>query len=338
MAVYPGAIQIPSPFHSIGYPGFGKPKWIIVHGTASGTSYPAQSTGRDFQRSGNSTHFVVGYDGTVVQCVDTNNAAWGNGVISGPAGVAPMGGGNARAAHDAYWDTAGKRDPNSCTISIEHSKSGGPPPPLGQGNQSQLSTIQQQASFKLIAWLCQLYGIPAHYGDATGGITGHYSIDPVNRAFCPGPYPWTELFAYIGGGSVPSSPGFNPGSLNINAGAIPTQAPPKTYVPMLEQVHETLVATPGFYGIALALDEAEQFPGWVDLTQPTTIDVLGSQVQLPDVTGTVRSAGATISDNFLPFAIRSGLALLGTILFVMLLAKAVSGPVMQALPYLMEAA
>lgn len=103
-------------------------------------------------------------------------------------------------------------------------------------------------------------------------------------------------------------------------------------------MHETLVATPGFYGIALSLDEAEQFPGWVDLTQPTTVDVLGSQVQLPDVTGTVRSVGASISDNFMPFMLRSGLALLGSILLLMLIAKAVSGPVMSALPALMEAA
>src|SRR5207247_8964416 len=65
------------PFHSNGYPGFGKPKWIIIHGTASGIGYPAQATGRDFQKSGNSVHFIVGYDGAVVQCVDLSNAAWG---------------------------------------------------------------------------------------------------------------------------------------------------------------------------------------------------------------------------------------------------------------------
>jgi N-acetyl-anhydromuramyl-L-alanine amidase AmpD len=335
MAVYPGSLQIPSPFHSAGYPGFGKPHWIIIHGTASGTSYTAQDTGRDFQSSGNSVHFIVGYDGTVVQCVDTNNAAWGNGVISGPAGVAPPGGGNANAAHDAYWDSAGKHDPNSCTLSIEHSKSGGPPPPLGQGNQSQLSPIQQQNSFKLIAWLCQLYGIPPHYGDASGGITGHYSMDPVNRAFCPGPYPWQELFSFLGGGSFSFGNPFGT-ALPGAAGAI-TQTPPKTYVPLTEQVHETLIATPGFYGIALSLDEAEQFPGWVDLTQPYSVDILGSQVQLPDVTGTVRSAGASMFDNFTPAAIRGGLVLVGVLLFMMLFAKAISGTVEKILPEALEA-
>jgi hypothetical protein len=121
-------------------------------------------------------------------------------------------------------------------------------------------------------------------------------------------------------------------------GAPVTQAPPKTYTPLTEQVHETLINTPGFYGIALALDEAEQFPGWIDLSQPYTVDVMGTQVQLPDVTGTVRSAGASVADNFTPAAIRGGLVLLGVLLFVMLFAKAISGPVMKILPEVLEAA
>ncbi|MBO0791094.1 MAG: hypothetical protein J2P36_09105, partial [Ktedonobacteraceae bacterium] len=45
--------------------------------------------------------------------------------------------------------------------------------------------------------ICARWGIPARKADAHGGITGHYSIDPVNRARCPGPYPWDELFAFL---------------------------------------------------------------------------------------------------------------------------------------------
>jgi hypothetical protein len=51
MAVYPGSLQIPSPFHSWATPVSASPHWIIVHGTASGHFYPAQATGRDFQSS-----------------------------------------------------------------------------------------------------------------------------------------------------------------------------------------------------------------------------------------------------------------------------------------------
>lgn len=126
-----------------------------------------------------------------------------------------------------------------------------------------------------------------------------------------------------------------------------TFGPPKTYIPLTEQIHETLINTPGFYGIALSLDEAEKFPGFIDLTQSEQVDIpIGAfgleagdiTLPVPDVAGGARSIGATITDNFVPFAIRSGLVLVGTFIFIMLMAKAISGPVMEALPYLMEAA
>jgi hypothetical protein len=78
-------------------------------------------------------------------------------------------------------------------------------------------------------------------------------------------------------------------------------------------VHQTLINTPGFYGIALAVDEAEQFPGWVNLAEGIT-----------DFQGIARSIGATISDNFIPFAIRSGLVAIGMTLLGLL----ATGPIM----------
>lgn len=113
-----------------------------------------------------------------------------------------------------------------------------------------------------------------------------------------------------------------------------------TYTPLLEQVHETLINTPGFYGIALALDEAEQFPGWIDLTtkQPD-VTILGQDtgVALPDVNGELRSIGATITDNFLPFAIRGGMTLAGLTLMFLLFAKLVEGPVKTIAPLVIGA-
>jgi len=35
--------------------------------------------------------------------------------------------------------------------------------------------------------------------DASGGITGHFSTDPVNRSRCPGAYPWDQLWAFLKG-------------------------------------------------------------------------------------------------------------------------------------------
>lgn len=100
-----------------------------------------------------------------------------------------------------------------------------------------------------------------------------------------------------------------------------------TYTPLLDQVHETLINTPGFYGIALALDEAEEFPGWIDLTNPLEWDIAGAKLQAPDIVGFGRSVGASITDNFVPFAVRSGLALAGFILVLALLLKVLAAPI-----------
>jgi hypothetical protein len=107
-------------------------------------------------------------------------------------------------------------------------------------------------------------------------------------------------FIWAGGGAIG---GTNPGG---GAGG--------TYTPLLEQVHQTLVEVPGFYGMALAMDESEQFPGWVDLTDHSN---------QWDVIGWIRSLGATISDNFVPFAIRSVLVFLGVFILLMLVTKIV---------------
>ncbi|MGZ3681993.1 MAG: hypothetical protein ACXVDI_25830, partial [Ktedonobacterales bacterium] len=75
---------------------------------------------------------------------------------------------------------------------------------------------QKQASFRLIADICRRQSIPPQRADARGGITGHASIDPVNRSHCPGPYPWDELFAFLHADSAPHGnvafpPGVPPG-------------------------------------------------------------------------------------------------------------------------------
>lgn len=312
----PGALWIPSPSYShMNWPyDGGKPKWIIVHGTASGINYPAQATARDFQTAGISTHYVVGYDGTIVQCVDEAAPAWGNGVISGPAGVAVQG--NSSGPHDAFWDTAGHHDPNGCTISIEHSRS--------SDNTSPLSNAQLSASFNLIAGICARWGIPRQYANANGGITGHFSIDPVHRAFCPGPYPWAQLINYLGGH------GGLPGNLQLAQNATAAPGVASSQPPLTQLVHQTLTNTPGFYGMALALDEAEQFPGWIDLTVAQSIDIpLVGTTSVPDVSGGMRSLGVTIQDNFLPFAIRSGITLLGLALLLALIIKPIHSIVQQ---------
>jgi N-acetyl-anhydromuramyl-L-alanine amidase AmpD len=154
-----------------------KPSYVIVHGTAGGIS--AQNIANYFastQGTSNpvSSHYVIGQDGTIVQCVSEENGAWCNGAYS--------------AGHAAFWNTS--INPNNITISIEHCK----PSP---DNSDQLTPAQQAASFRLINSICNRWQIPRHAADASGGITGHFSLDPVNRSNCPGPYPWDALWSYL---------------------------------------------------------------------------------------------------------------------------------------------
>lgn len=182
--------QIASPNH---WPGrFGaSPKWLILHGTAGLET--AQEVAAFFGSTASevSSHYVIGQDGTVIQCVSEADAAWANGGITGPPGVSGDG-----IHHDAWWDSVptwnGVPNPNLVTISIEHVK-----PSLD--NSDQLTAAQQAASFALARDICLRNGIPMRQADASGGITGHYSMDPVNKSRCPGPYPLADLFIFLSG-------------------------------------------------------------------------------------------------------------------------------------------
>lgn len=166
------------------------PRYIVLHSTAGGSS--AQGIANYFastQGGSNpvSSHYIVGTDGAIVQCIAESDGAYGNGYISGLSGTSGDGIGN--GYHDSWWGNDG--NPNNISISIEHVKS-------ATDNSNTLTAEQQQASFTLIQHICQRHNIPMRKADASGGITGHYSIDPVNKALCPGPYPWQELWKFLG--------------------------------------------------------------------------------------------------------------------------------------------
>ena len=172
----PGALWIPSnnyfPNRTDRYSISHRPHWIIIHGTAGFTS--AEEVGYYFQRADVATHYTIGQDGTIIQSVEEKDAAYGNGGVT--------------EGHDAWWSK--DLNPNLVTISIEHVK-----PSLD--NSDELTSAQQEASFLLVQHICERHNIPRRWADEHGGITGHYSMDPVHRHFCPGPYPWDALFAYL---------------------------------------------------------------------------------------------------------------------------------------------
>ncbi len=167
----PDRLWIPSNNYFPGRAGHA-PRWIIIHGTAGFGS--AEEVGYYFQRADVATHYIIGRDGVVVQTVDEENAAWANGGVT--------------EGHDAWWSRS--LNPNYVTISIEHVK-------LARDNSDELTEVQKQVSFELVQYICDRHNIPKRWADSQGGITGHYSMDPVQRSFCPGPYPWDELFAFL---------------------------------------------------------------------------------------------------------------------------------------------
>jgi N-acetyl-anhydromuramyl-L-alanine amidase AmpD len=197
MTDYAGALWVPNNNAFPNRNGY-SPRYIVLHSTAGGSS--AQAIAEYFastQGTANpvSAHYVVGIDGAVVQCVNERDGAWANGFVSGQSGTSGDGEGN--GFHDSWWDSG--VNPNLISISIEHVKS-------AVDNSSQLTDAQKQASFKLIRDICQRHNIPMCKADAQGGVTGHYAIDPVNRANCPGSYPWDELWTFLesnGGPMVP---------------------------------------------------------------------------------------------------------------------------------------
>lgn len=167
----PSALWIPSQNYFPLREGYSA-RWVIIHGTAGFSS--AQEVGYYFQRSESATHYTIGRDGTLVQHVREHDAAWGNGGVS--------------EGHDPWWSR--ELNPNLVTISIEHVKP-------SRDNSDEITPLQKEVSFALVRRICARHTIPARAADAVGGITGHYSMDPINRDFCPGPYPWDELFAFL---------------------------------------------------------------------------------------------------------------------------------------------
>lgn len=160
---------------------FGPPRWIVIHGTAGGSS--AQEVANYFQSDiQNSSHYIIGQDGTIIQCVDESDSAWANGVFHSRADEI------ARGA-DPWWQENGV-NPNFLTISIEHVKA-------ATNNSSQLTPEQENASFRLIEDICDRWNIPREAATASGGITTHSKIDPIDRTYCPGPYPFDALWAFL---------------------------------------------------------------------------------------------------------------------------------------------
>jgi N-acetyl-anhydromuramyl-L-alanine amidase AmpD len=155
----------PSPNFWTGRQGM-RPLAVVCHiedGTEAGTVAWFQNP-----ESRVSTHYSVAKDGTIHHYVREEDAAWGNGVVRAPSW----------ALIDAHPDV----NPNLFTLSVEHEGKPG----------DEMPQAQYASSLWLVSGLCARWDIRPD----TDHIVGHYRIDGISRAHCPGPtFPWERLLA-----------------------------------------------------------------------------------------------------------------------------------------------
>lgn len=149
------------------------PTHLVTHGTAGGSDGNGTLT---YEASvGVSTHFAISTNGDIWQGVPCNKAAWGNAPLKSPT----------------INFAQAELNPNLWTISVEFCKP-------DTTNQIDITDAQKQSGFALIAAICDHYNIPRKQGDGNGGIIRHADINSVDRAHCPGTFPFDELWTFLG--------------------------------------------------------------------------------------------------------------------------------------------
>lgn len=142
--------------------GKGQKKLALVAHVAQGSMSGCDSWFSNPQAQA-SANYCVDVDGTIHCYVDPfgPDAPYANGLVQNPDSTV-----------QALIQRAGGANLNWCTVSIEHAGFSGTP----------LTAAQLDASAHLAAWLCEQLGIPADEEH----LIGHYEIDSVSRAHCPG--------------------------------------------------------------------------------------------------------------------------------------------------------
>ncbi|GAB3389078.1 N-acetylmuramoyl-L-alanine amidase [Lysobacter fragariae] len=143
---------------------------IVIHITAGGPKIGGtiawfQNGNRINERTGkriqSSAHYIVGRDGEVVQMVRNADTAWHASQV------------------------------NSRSIGIEHNAN---KPSRGNPRDLPPTEAQYEASARLVAWLCQQYGLPADRDH----IVGHMEASPRDNHDCPSSYwDWDHYMACV---------------------------------------------------------------------------------------------------------------------------------------------
>jgi N-acetyl-anhydromuramyl-L-alanine amidase AmpD len=174
---YQSAEWLPSPNF---WPGGDGNKYVVIHATASGgQEYVPNFSNPATQKS---TTYAVAKDGHVVQYVREADSAWGNCCATG---ASPF-------DHNYNY--------NKNSISIENEK-------WSSDNSEPLEPAQYQSLLALVRDICSRQKIPLSYGTPTqAGIIFHHDLDPVNKARCPGTFPYDTFLQDLKGGAQPMPP------------------------------------------------------------------------------------------------------------------------------------
>ncbi len=151
---------------------------VVMH-IAQGGYDAAVTWLSDAQMNPNSSaHFVIAKDGRIAQLVSVNDSAWANGLgWQNNQWVNPSG----HPVNPSWQDIVPGVNPNWYTISVEH-----------EGLYTDQWTPEMYATNnRLLQWLALQFG-PIDASSlfpfvAHRNLIGHYEIDPVDRANCPGP-------------------------------------------------------------------------------------------------------------------------------------------------------
>jgi N-acetyl-anhydromuramyl-L-alanine amidase AmpD len=157
MPDYPGALWVPADptnYRAAGRPIGAEYDLIVIHCTdGRSRAQPVAEMWQEKNR-GSSAHFVIGQDGTVIQCVALTSIAW--------------------HAHDANGRSVGIEHCARTPGELGHDDPGLPP-----------SEALYAASARLVAWLLRRVGLDG-VGNLRTVVRGHAEADPkTTHTECP---------------------------------------------------------------------------------------------------------------------------------------------------------
>lgn len=163
----PDVEHVPTPNFTIGNAGR---RAVVLH-IMDGAF---QSSIDWMRKAGTSAHFDISKSGRIVQQVSINDTAWGNGLVYRNGRWYTLRENRYTLVKPTWPLLAAGENPNSSTISIEHEGHPGEP----------LTPEQLTATIRVLRWV----GHEAAFLYVPGvTLIGHFNLDNVGRARCPGP-------------------------------------------------------------------------------------------------------------------------------------------------------